>query len=227
MTLRRAYRWIVFALAAGYLLRQIVMSDYDAFGGPFRFLTIWALCASFFVASRMLAQEEGRTRRRWDGLVGATAVMNLMVVFLYWRLYFADPFSVQADGELGAWWLEMYLHALGPALQWIDALFIHRGFRRPLASVAWLIGIVAAYFAWIELAVAPRNGSPAGDVTSGLPYPFLNDLDVGGRAAFYLTNVGVALAVLAAFTALGWLIARTFPRPEAPGALPGSSDRSG
>ena len=216
MWARRIYRWSVFLLAAFFVIRETLLRDYDAFGGPFRYLTIWALFASFFAASRMMAREEGRTTRRWDGFVGATAVMNLMVVFLYWKLYLEDPFSVQADGELGAWWLELYLHALGPALQWIDALFIHRAFRRPWASVGWLIGIVAVYFTWIELVVSPLNDTPIGSVTTGLPYPFLNNLDLAGRATFYATNVGVALVVLAGFFALCWGINRLFPRQEAP-----------
>lgn len=221
---RLIFRWIVFLLAGGYCIRQILYGGYDEFGGPFRFLTNWALFCSFFAASRMIAREEGRTDRRWDGFVGMTAVLNVMVVFLYWRLYFADPTSVTRDGTLAQWWLEGYLHALGPALQWIDAVFIHRGFRRPLASASWLFGGVGAYFAWIELAVAPLSATPIGTVTSGLPYRFLNDLEPAERAAFYGTNVGVALAVLALFTALAWVIRRALPRPEGRAVRPGNRD---
>ncbi|WP_127655699.1 hypothetical protein [Alexandriicola marinus] len=210
---RLIFRWIVFLLAAGYCVRQVLYGGFDEFGGPFRFLTNWALFCSFFAASRMIAREEGRTDKRWDGFVGMTAVLNFMVVLLYWRLYFADPSSVTRNGELSAWWLEGYLHALGPALQWIDALFIHRGFRRPLASAGWLIGGVAAYFAWIEFAVAPLNDTPAGSVTSGLPYRFLNNLEPAGRIEFYATNVGFALVVLALFTAMAWIISRALPNP--------------
>ncbi|MDG1116229.1 MAG: hypothetical protein P8N72_03760 [Flavimaricola sp.] len=220
------FRWIVFLLAAGYSLRMIVFGGYDGFGGPFRFLTVWALFASFFAASRMIALEEGRSTCRWDGFVGMTAVINLMVVFLYWRLYFGDPTSVTKDGELGEWWLEYYLHALGPLLQWIDALFFHRSFRRPLASVGWIVGLVAVYFAWIELAVAPLNDSPQGSVTSGLPYRFLNSMDWPERAQFYITNVGVGLGVLAAFCVLAWVIRRLVPRREVPRGRPDSRDKA-
>lgn len=221
MSPRLVFRWIVFLLAAGYAVRMALFGGYEEFAGPFRFLTVWALFASFFAASRMIALEEGRSTRRWDGFVGMVAVLNLMVVFLYWRLYLADPASVTRDGQLGAWWLELYLHALGPALQWIDALFVHRSFRRPLASAAWLLGICGAYFAWIEGVVRPFADSPLGTVTAGLPYPFLNDLAPAGRAAFYATNVVLALGVLAAFCGLAWLIRRALP-PAAPQALPGS-----
>ena len=88
---RLIFRWTAFLLAAGYCIRTMIFGGWDAFGGPFRFLTIWALFASFFAFSRMMAIEEGRSEKRWDGFVCMTAVINTMVVFLYWRLYFADP----------------------------------------------------------------------------------------------------------------------------------------
>jgi hypothetical protein len=84
----RIFRWIVFLRAAGYCLRTLAFSSFEHFAGPFRYLTIWALFMSFFAASRMMALVEGRSTRRWDEFVGATAVVNAMVVFLYWRLFF-------------------------------------------------------------------------------------------------------------------------------------------
>jgi len=209
------YRWIVFILAAGYCLRTIFFAGYDGFGGPFRYLTIWALFASFFVASRMIALSEGRSMRRWDSVVSAVAVVNAMVVILYWRLYFADPTSVTRDGELGLWWLELYLHALGPLLQWIDATFIHRSFRRFGAALGVLFTTILAYVAWAELVVGPMNKSPIGAVTSGLPYPFLNDLELAGRATFYGVNFAVAIVVLIIFTAIAVAVRRLFPKPAA------------
>lgn len=221
MNVRLIFRWAVFGLAAGYCIRMVFFGGYDEFGGPFRFLTVWALFCSFFAASRMIALEEGRSARRWDGFVGMVAVLNVMVVFLYWRLFFADPASVTRDGQLGAWWLEGYLHALGPVLQWIDALFVHRAFRRPLASAGWLVGVCAVYFTWIEAVVRPRADAPVGVVTNGLPYPFLNDLEPAGRAVFYATNAGLALGVLVVFCGVGWAIARALPR-AVPQGRPGS-----
>ena len=209
------FRWVVFLLAAGYCLRTIFFGTYDGFGGPFRYLTIWALFLSFFCASRMIALVEGRSTRRWDAVVSATAVVNAMVVILYWRLYFADPNSVTRDGELGVWWLEVYMHALGPLLQWIDAVFVHRAFRRIGTCLAVLVSIIAAYLAWGEFVVGPMNDSPIGVVTSGLPYPFLNDLDLGGRMMFYGANIAVAIVVFAGFALVAFAIRRLFPRPEA------------
>ncbi|WP_368345033.1 hypothetical protein [Pelagovum sp. HNIBRBA483] len=209
------YRWAVFLLAAGYTIRMVLFSEYDGFAGPFRYLTIWALILSFFCASRMMALVEGRSDARWDGLVGATAVINLMVVFLYWRLFFADPTSVTRDGKLGDWWLEYYLHALGPLLQWIDALFIHRSFTRLRASALWLVGIVISYVIWVEYIVQSLANTPSGSVTSGLPYRFLNDLELGGRMTFYATNLVTALVFLLVFAGLAAAIRRVLRQPAA------------
>ncbi len=210
------YRWIVFLLAAGYCIRTMVFGGFDAFGGPFRYLTIWALFASFFAASRMMAIIEGRSTRRWDGFVCMTAVINTMVVFLYWRLYFADPTSVTRDGQLAAWHLEIYLHLAGPLLQIIDTLFIHRSYRRLGAALLWLLGVLAAYIVWAELLVQPMNDSPRGSVTSGLPYPFLNDLELPQRMVFYSTNVATAVVLLFIFAAIATLVRRRFPVPATP-----------
>ncbi|MBI1417076.1 MAG: hypothetical protein GC146_07640 [Limimaricola sp.] len=202
------YRWIVFLLAAFYSLRMILFGGYDGFGGPFRYLTIWALLIAFFSASRMIALEQGRSTKRWDGFVGMTSVITAMVVMLYWRLYLADPGSVTDHGKQGAWWLNGYLHGAGPALQWIDAVFIHQSFTRLRASALWLLGVIVGYVVWIELLVAPLNDSPAGSVTSGMPYPFLNNLTFAGRANFYITNLIVAGVMLAVFATLAWAVRR-------------------
>ena len=221
------YRWIVFLLAAGYCLRTLIFSDWSHFAGPLRFLTIWALFCSFFCASRMMALMEGRSTARWDGFVSMTAVLNGMVVVLFWRLYFEDPFSVTRDGTLSEWYLEVYLHGLGPLLQWIDALFFHRAFRRPVRAVAWLLGTVATYLAWIEFVVQPLNASPRGSVTTGLPYPFLNSLRLEDRLATYGTYVVGALVLLAIFTALGWLVSALLRRREGLAGRTGSPGSAG
>ena len=56
---RLIFRWAAFLLAAGYCIRTLAFSGWDAVGGPFRFLTVWALFFSFFAFSRMMAIEEG------------------------------------------------------------------------------------------------------------------------------------------------------------------------
>lgn len=212
----RIFRWIVFALAAAYCLRTLAFSSFEHFAGPFRYLTIWALFMSLFAASRMMALTEGRSTRRWDGFVAATAVVNAMVVFMYWRLFFADPNSVSSDGELGPLYLELYLHALGPLLQWIDAIFIHRSFRKLGAGFAWLFGVIAAYVAWSELVLQRLNDTPVGTVTSGLPYPFLNNLDMSGRSIFYGANFAIAVVFLLLFALIAWGVRRLARGPAMP-----------
>lgn len=218
------YRWIVFLLAAGYCLRMVILGDYGQFAGPFRHLTVWALFLSFFCASRMIAREEGRTIRRFDGIVAATAVINAMVVFLYWRLFFADPASVTSDGAMGPLYLEMYLHLLGPLLQWVDATFIHRSFNRMGAAFAWLFGIIATYLLWAELVIQPMNATPRGTVTTGLPYPFLNNLLFEDRLTFYVTNFVSAAVLLCLFAAIAWLVRRFVPRQAMPATPSGNPE---
>lgn len=207
------YRWVVFLLAAGYCVYQITTSDYTNPGGPFRFLTIWALILSFFSASRMLALSEHRITRNHRVTAMCASVLNAMVVFLYWKLYFNDPALVNGDGAI-VWHQEYYLHGLGPALQIFDALIIARAFTRPLRAVLPLLTIILAYVVWAELFVQRFNETPFGSVTSGLPYPFLNSLELPGRALFYGSNAAVAVALLAGFAALMWFIDRLRrPRP--------------
>ena len=204
-----AYRWLTFLLAGGYCLYQLLSQDYSHPGGPFRFLTIWALFLSFYSASRMLALSERRITRSHHRTAAVAAVTNVMVVFLYWRLHAADPALVNGNGPI-AWHQQYYLHALGPALQIFDALFIARVFRRPLRAVPSLVGFIAVYLLWAELFVQPYNAYPVGSVTSGLPYPFLNSMELGERLSFYATNVGMALVVLFGF----WGVERLTSRSE-------------
>jgi hypothetical protein len=210
---RLIFRWAAFLLAGGYCVRMLIFGGWDEFAGPFRFLTVWALFCSFFAFSRMMAIEEGRSEKRWDGFVCMTAVINTMVVFLYWRLYFADPNSVTSDGELGAWHLEMYLHAFGPLIQVIDTIFVHRSYRRLIAALAWLVGVIGAYVLWAELVIQPMNSTPSGSVTSGLPYPFLNSLEFSDRVGFYVTNLVVGVVVLLIYAGIAWGFRRRFPAP--------------
>jgi len=206
------YRWIVFLLAAGYCLYQMIAGQWGGPGGPFRYLTIWALFLSFFAASRMLALSEHRITRSHEVTAMCAAVLNVMVVLLYWRLYFTDPSLVNGNGAI-VWWLEYYLHGLGPALQIIDALFIGKVFRRVWRAALPLLAIIAAYVAWAELFVQRFNDRPVGDVTSGLPYPFLNSMEWSDRAMFYAVNGATAMGLLIVFGLIGALLYRVW-RPQ-------------
>ncbi len=203
----RVFRWVLFLLAAFYVLRQFVFAaSYADPGGPFRYLTHWALLLNFVTVSRMLAVTEHRSDRDWGMLVGVAAVINALVVMLYWRLFFQDPALVNTGTPI--WWVEYYLHLLGPVLLWIDALFVYGGFRHPGRALAGLVVIVAAYIAWIELFVGPFNDLPSGSVTSGLPYPFLNNMEIGERLAFYGTTCISVLVFLGLFWGMAVLVRR-------------------
>lgn len=203
------YRWAVFLLAGFYLVWMLLIdADYSQAGGPFRFLTIWALILSFFSASRMMALVEHRSENDWPALVAVTATLNFMVVFLYWRLYFADPNSVTSAAGPPDAWVQYYIHALGPLLQWGDMLFIHRNVRRFRRALVSLLGIVVAYVLWAELVVQPLNDRPAGEVTSGLPYPFLNNLEIAERGMFYGQTALSAVVVLLLVFGLARLVRR-------------------
>jgi hypothetical protein len=212
------FRLIVLGLALFYGVRLLVAGSWGGFGGPLRYLTNWAALLSLVAAVLMAAREMGWTDRRFDAFTGALAVVNGMVVLLYWRLWWADPTSVTNDGQLAVWWVEYYYHGLGPALQWIDVLLVHRGLRRPFGAALWLLGMIGAYVAWAEGVVGPMNAAPVGSVTDGLPYPFLNDLEPAGRAAFYATNLGVGLGLLAVLAGLAALIRGRARRPDRPAA---------
>ncbi|MEO1536822.1 MAG: hypothetical protein AAFR73_03755 [Pseudomonadota bacterium] len=204
-----AYRWGVFLLAGFYLVWMLLIdADYSYAGGPFRFLTIWALILSFFSASRMMALVERRSENDWPALVAVTATFNFMVVFLYWRLYLADPDNVTGAAGPPDAWVQYYIHALGPALQWADMLVLHRNVRHLKRALGLFLVIVAVYILWVEALVRPLNDRPVGDVTSGLPYPFLNDLDLAGRGAFYVQTVLSGVLVLLLVFALGYLVRR-------------------
>ncbi|MEL6642792.1 MAG: hypothetical protein AAFQ79_02565 [Pseudomonadota bacterium] len=202
------FRWGVFLLAAAAVIRQVVIAgEYANPGGPFRFLTNWALLLSFFTASRMLALTERRSDRHWPHLVAATAVVNAMMVYLYWSLKLEDPALVQSGPGL-PWYVDYYLHLIGPLLMWIDAFLIQDAFRRAWRSVPLLLGIVALYVVWVEGFVGPFNITPFGSVTSGLPYPFLNNMELPERLMFYGQTTLGALVVLAGMAGLAFVIRR-------------------
>lgn len=206
------YRWIVFLLALGYSIYHIGWGNYDHWGGPFRFLTFWGLFYSVYAGWRMLAFSTHRSDTPAYPTAMVAGVVNTMVLFLYWRLYLIDPFLVHPNGDSGDWWNNYYLHGVGPLLQLIDALFIARAFRNPLRAALPVIGFVLAFVLFGELIAQNFSNYPEGSVTSGIPYPFLNNMEMGARAAYYAQNLGVALAILAAYcglTRLGiWLFSR-------------------
>ena len=107
-------RWCIYGLAGGFCIYEIFLGSWNGFGGPFRYLTIWALFLSFYSSNRMLALSRSRTIRSHQITAICASVLNVMVVYLYWKLYFTDPSLVNSDGP-SVWYREYYLHGLGPA----------------------------------------------------------------------------------------------------------------
>ena len=199
-----SYRWTVFLLALGYSLYMFTVTDRSAFGWQFRFLTIWALTANLIASAQMLRLSMGRTKNEWNSFISMGVVLNVVVVVNYWKLYFENPASVNSSSQGIAWFLEYYLHLMGPLLMALDAFFILGAFRNVPRVLLYAVLLGVAYPLWSEFVVLPMNSSPAGKVTSGLPYPFLNDMEVTARLTFY----GILNATNFVFVGIGWLLAR-------------------
>ena len=191
-----AWRAAILALAAIFWVEQFAHAQMAEFGWQFRFLTIWALTLSLMYAANAFRLALGLTHHRQERLAMVAACVNAIMVTLYWWMRLSDP-SALGPWEGGV--RDLYLHAIGPGLQIVDAVFVLGAFGRPIRAVPGLLLTVVAYVAWIELGVAPLNDAPIGDVTSGLPYPFLNHMDPGNRATFYVAAALGGLAFLGAF----------------------------
>ena len=126
-----------------------------------------------------------------------------MVVFLYWKLYFIDPSLVNYSGS-SVWFQEYYLHVLGPLLIILDALFFNNSFTQIKKGLLTILGICLLYILWTEALTGPLNTTPEGTVTSGLPYPFLNNMVFAERVSFYATTILTGLG----FYFTGWLLTR-------------------
>ena len=191
------YRWAVLLLASVFFVDRFGTERFtlDTFGWQFRYLTIWALSLSLVSAAMMTTRTYGGRDDRGAIFVSVTAALNLLVVVSYWRLALTDPTLVYGDTRVVPL-RDIYLHLLGPALQVGDALFLKRAIRFVGRSAAWLLALVVAYVLWAELVVAPLNAEPVGQVRSGLPYPFLNDMGVLERLRYYAVTAlaGVCLA---------------------------------
>lgn len=206
----RTYRWIVLLLAIGFFVDRATVEDFtdwSDFGWQFRYLTIWALTGSLVAAALMLTPRFGQPDGRAAVFVSVVAVINMIVVVSYWRLYFDDPTLVNGDNDIVPL-REYYLHLVGPILQWIDVLALKRGFRRVASVALWLGVAVLAYLGWSEFVVAPLNDDPVGTVTNGLPYPFLNDMGPAARLAFYGATWASGLVFIAVLRALQALVDR-------------------
>jgi len=189
------YRWLVFILVLGFWLDLFYTTDRTLFGWQFRYLTDWGLTANLIVAWLMLRYSLGRSDRTYNAFVSASAVLGAIVVFMYWKLYFDDPALVNGD-HIMPWYQEYYVHGITQILMLFDAFFILGAFRQVGKTLATAMVIFISYIAWTEFVVRPLNDLPAGGATSGLAYPFLNDMVLSGRLVFYAATIATAIVLL-------------------------------
>ena len=197
------YRYICLLLAIGYFIYQFAVANYDNFGIHFRYLTIWGLTGALVVTFLLYKTKRKGEPEQYLPLVSAVAVLNAMVVFLYWKLYFIDPSLVNHSGSI-VWYQEYYLHLVGPVLIVADSLFLNNSFTQVTKGVLTTLGICLLYIFWSEIITGPLNSSPAGSASTGLPYPFLNDMYLEDRLVFYATTIATGLA----FYLAGWIITK-------------------
>ncbi|MDA8647603.1 androgen-induced gene 1 family protein [Rhodobacteraceae bacterium] len=150
------YRLVCLILSVGYFLYQFTEANYNNFGIQFRYLTIWGLTTAM-VATLLLYKSKHRgLPESYLPFVSATAVLNAMVVFLYWKLYFIDPSLVNYSGSI-VWFQECYLHILGPALIILDALLFNNSFTELKKGVLTILAICLLYILWSESFKGPLN----------------------------------------------------------------------
>ena len=193
------YRLLCLILSVGYFLYQFTQANHDNFGIQFRYLTIWGLTCAMVATLLLYKRNRQDLPESYLPFVSATAVLNAMVVFLYWKLYFIDPSLVNYSGSI-VWFQEYYLHILGPALIILDALLFNNSFTQVKKGTVAILGICLLYIFWSEVVTGPQNITPKGTVTNGLPYPFLNNMTFSERVNFYATTIITGLG----FYAAGW-----------------------
>ena len=197
------YRLVCLLLSVGYFLYQFTEANYNNFGIQFRYLTIWGLTAAMLATWLLYKTKRMGLPESYLPFVSATAVLNAMVVFLYWKLYFTDPSLVNYSGSI-SWFQEYYLHIVGPALIVLDALLLNNSFTQVKKGVLTILAICLLYIFWSEVITGPLNETPEGSVTNGLPYPFLNNMSFSERVSFYATTIITGLG----FYLAGWVLAK-------------------
>lgn len=197
------YRFVCLLLSIGYFLYQFTNANYNNFGIQFRYLTIWGLTGAMIATWLLYRTKRDGFPETYLPFVSAIAVLNAMVVFLYWKLYFIDPSLVNYSGSV-VWFQEYYLHVLGPLLIILDALFFNNSFTQIKKGLLTILIICLLYIVWTEALTGPLNTTPEGAMTNGLPYPFLNNMAFVERISFYTTTILTGFG----FYFTGWLLTR-------------------
>ncbi|MDG2347884.1 MAG: hypothetical protein P8L77_00255 [Gammaproteobacteria bacterium] len=185
----RNYRYIVFAFAMSYWLNLYIMYGFQFL----HYLTNWGLTLSVVCAGLLAFESAFQKQLRINSLVIATFCLNAVVMILYWKLYFKDPDLLYAGRTPMPWYRDDYVHLLCPLTQMFDALVFKQAFsNRLFKGVVYYLCLSFAYSICSEFLFA-------------LPYPFMWDLDLGQRVAFYAQGqvtgvfaflIGVALSFI-------------------------------
>ena len=175
------FRAVCFLLALIFIADIFLLSGSGlfadvGFGKQFKFFTLWSLIANFFVCSVLFLGMIGSRIRIYDSFVAIATMMGIFTVILYWGLFFIDPNLVNYTDQRLNFFREYYLHLLGPSLLIVEGFFFTRAFKNFLNIAICAAVINFGYFSWIELIVAQLNDLPRGNITNGLPYPFMNDM---------------------------------------------------
>lgn len=197
------WRLGVLLLATGFWAHQFALQDLADFGWQFRYLAVWALTLGLVAGALTFRLSLVPDAGAPDSLLLVASAVSALQAILFWRFQLDDP-SVLGPASAGASPLAIaYLHGIMPLLVWIETVFLSRASRGLPAAIGWLLVTLLAYVLWIEAAVLPLNPVPAGAVTSGLPYPLLNDMTQPERIVLYARSsaLGLALLVLAGWAA--------------------------
>ena len=154
------------------------------FGKQFRYFTLWSLLANFMAILFLSLSKIFRIFDQTKPFIAISSMMGLFTIILYWGLYFIDPNLVNYGDDQLDFFREIYLHFIGPALLFFDAFVLKKTFTHFKKIVPYAFIINFGYFGWLELLVGPNSDFPVGKITSGLPYPFMNDMLLEHRLIF-------------------------------------------
>ena len=154
------------------------------FGKQFRYFTLWSLLANFMALLFLSLSMKLMIFDKTKPFIAISSMMGLFTIVLYWGLFFINPNLVNYADERLDFFREVYLHFLGPALLFFDALILKKAFTHFKKIIPYAFIINFGYFTWLELLVGPNSNFPVGKVTSGLPYPFMNNMLLEHRLIF-------------------------------------------
>ena len=183
------FRFTCLSLAFFFVLDMFFFSGSKVFaeagfGKQFRFFTLWSLIANFIAIIFLSLSLSFKIFDRTTPFVAISSMMGLFTIILYWGLFFVDPTLVNYAGERLDFSREIYLHFAGPALLFFDTFFLKKAFTDFSRILTFAFFINFGYFAWLEIFIQPNSDFPAGKITAGLPYPFMNDMTLDQRLIF-------------------------------------------